>query len=145
MSARASRLSPSKNPARLVEQNFFRTFTPKIGDHSFDAMKFDKSKFEKNKILEYARKHFSPGKAVLVVFLIFILFIDENSCIQRIRYDGEINDLRQQIAAQNDTTDYYNSQIEKLRTDKNVVEQIAREQYYMSKPNEDIYIVEPKK
>ena len=102
-------------------------------------------KIDKVKILDYARKHFSWGKAVLVIFVIFIIFIDENSCIQRIRYDAEINDLRQQIAAQNDTTNYYNRQIERLKTDKNVVEQIAREQYYMSKPNEDIYIVEPKK
>lgn len=102
-------------------------------------------KIDKKKILEFVRKHFSLGKAFLVVFVIFILFIDENSCIQRVRYDRQINDLRQQIAAQNDTTDYYNQQIERLKTDKNVIEQIAREQYYMSKPSEDIYIVEPKK
>lgn len=100
---------------------------------------------DKNKILEYAREHFSLGKTVLGVFVIFIVFIDENSCIQRIRYDAEINDLRRQIAAQNDTTDYYNRQIERIKTDRHTVEQIAREQYYMSKPNEDIYIIEPKK
>lgn len=102
-------------------------------------------KLDKNKILEFVRNHFSLGKTVLVLFVIFIIFIDENSCIQRIRYDAEINDLRRQIAAQNDTTDYYNRQIERLKTDRNTVEQIAREQYYMSKPNEDIYIVEPRK
>lgn len=104
-------------------------------------------KIDKKKIFEFVRKHFSLslGKAFLVVFVIFILFIDENSCIQRVRYDRQINDLRQQIAAQNDTTDYYNRQIERLKTDKNEVEQIAREQYYMSKPSEDIYIIEPKK
>lgn len=115
-------------------------FYPKIGHNPFDSMIPDK-----NKILEYARKHFSWGKTVLVVFVIFIVFIDENSCIQRIRYDAEINDLRRQIAAQNDTTDYYNRQIERIKTDRHTVEQIAREQYYMSKPNEDIYIIEPKK
>lgn len=102
-------------------------------------------KLDKNKILEFVRSHFSLGKTVLVLFVIFIIFIDENSCIQRIRYDAEINDLRRQIEAQNDTTDYYNRQIERLKTDRNTVEQIAREQYYMSKPNEDIYIVEPQK
>lgn len=108
-------------------------------------MKLIKYKFDKDKALEFVRKHFSLGKAVLVVFVIFIVFIDENSCIQRIRYDAEINDLHRQIDAQNDTTDYYNRQIEKLKNDKNVVEQIAREQYYMSKPSEDIYIIKPKK
>ena len=107
----------------IVRTKNFSYFYPKIGD----------------------TKHFSLGKAFLVVFVIFILFIDENSCIQRVRYDRQINDLRQQIAAQNDTTDYYNRQIERLKTDKNEVEQIAREQYYMSKPSEDIYIIEPKK
>ena len=81
-------------------------------------------KIDKKKIFEFVRKHFSLGKAFLVVFVIVILFIDENSCIQRVRYDR---------------------QIERLKTDKNEVEQIAREQYYMSKPSEDIYIIEPKK
>ena len=124
----------------IVRTKNFSYFYPKIGDTHFASMKIDKKK-----ILEFVRKHFSLGKAFLVVFVIFILFIDENSCIQRVRYDRQINNLRQQIAAQNDTTDYYNRQIERLKTDKNVIEQIAREQYYMSKPSEDIYIIEPKK
>ena len=41
---------------------------------------------------------------------------------------------------QNDTTEYYNRRIEELKTDKNIIEQVAREQYLMSKPNEDIYL-----
>ena len=103
---------------------------------------FVSMKFDKNKILDFIRHRLSIGKLFLAVFVIFIIFIDENSCIQRIKYDNEINRLRQEIAAQNDTTDYYNRRIEELKSNKSVVEQIAREQYLMSKPNEDIYIIE---
>ena len=103
---------------------------------------FVSMKFDKNKILDFIRNRLSIGKLFLAVFVIFIIFIDENSCVQRIKYDNEINRLRQEIAAQNDTTDYYNRRIEELKSNKSVVEQIAREQYLMSKPNEDIYIIE---
>ena len=102
-------------------------------------------KLEKNKVFSFIRNRISVGKLFLAIFIIFIIFIDENSCIQRIKYDAEINDLRKQIAAQNDTTEYYNRRIEELKTDKNIIEQVAREQYLMSKPNEDIYLIENKK
>ena len=64
-----------------------------------------------------------------------IFYFRWDRCIQRIKYDAEINDLRKKIAAQNDTTEYYNRRIEELKTDKNIIEQVAREQYLMSKPN----------
>lgn len=99
-------------------------------------------KLDKAKIFAFVRKHFSIGKLFLALFVLFIVFIDENSCIQRIKYDATINELRQQIKEQNDTTEYYNRKIEELKSNKDMVEQIAREQYYMSKPNEDIYIIE---
>ena len=101
-------------------------------------------KFDKHKILDFIRHRLSVGKLFLAIFVIFIIFIDENSCIQRIKYDNEINKLRREIAAQNDTTDYYNRRIEELKSDKNIVEQIAREQYLRSKPDEDIYIIDSK-
>ena len=99
-------------------------------------------KLDKAKIFAFVREHFSIGKLFLALFVLFIVFIDENSCIQRIKYDATINELRQQIKEQNDTTEYYNRKIEELTSKKDMIEQIAREQYYMSKPNEDIYIIE---
>lgn len=103
-------------------------------------------KLDKNKVFSFIRNRISVGKLFLAIFIIFIIFIDENKFrIQRIKYDAEINDLRKQIAAQNDTTEYYNRRIEELKTDKNIIEQVAREQYLMSKPNEDIYLIENKK
>ena len=69
-------------------------------------------KLDKNKVFSFIRNRISVGKLFLAIFIIFIIFIDENSCIQRIKYDAE---------------------------------QVAREQYLMSKPNEDIYLIENKK
>ena len=73
-------------------------------------------KLDKNKVFSFIRNRISVGKLFLAIFIIFI-----------------------------DTTEYYNRRIEELKTDKNIIEQVAREQYLMSKPNEDIYLIENKK
>ncbi len=99
-------------------------------------------KFGKKKWFIFLREHFSFGKSCLVAFVIFIIFIDENSCIQQTKYDKEIDRLNQLIKEQNDTTEHYNNLVKELTTDKKLVEKIAREQFLMCKPNEHIYVIE---
>ncbi len=99
-------------------------------------------KLDDNKWIVLLRERLSVGKVALFAFVVFIIFIDENSCIQQAKFDKEIDRLNEQIEAQNDTTEYYNRLVEKLQTSKELVEQTAREQFFMCKPNEHIYIIE---
>ena len=78
---------------------------------------------------------------ILVVFAIWMLFIDSNSLLIHRELNEDINDLE-------DEKEYYKKEIEKdkkaikeLSTDEGI-EKMAREKYYMKKDNEDIYIIE---
>ncbi len=99
-------------------------------------------KLGNNRWIKYLRERLTIGRVAILAFVVFIIFIDENSCVQQAKYDRVINRLNRQIEAQNDTTEYYNKLVEKLQTSKEMVEQIAREDFLMSKPNEHVYIIE---
>lgn len=89
-------------------------------------------------IVKYLRNIFV---LILVVFAVWMLFIDSNSLLIHRELNEDINDLE-------DEKEYYKKEIEKdkkaikeLSTDEGI-EKLAREKYYMKKDNEDIYIIE---
>lgn len=78
---------------------------------------------------------------ILIPFIIWMLFFDENSYLVHRKFDKEIKDLE-------NTIDFYKKKIE---VDKKTIESLqdslelerfAREKYLMKKENEDIYIIE---
>ncbi|WP_299129288.1 septum formation initiator family protein [uncultured Winogradskyella sp.] len=78
---------------------------------------------------------------VLILFIIWMLFFDAHS----LRYHYELNKDIEELEYQKD---HYknemakdNKAIEELSTDEGI-ERAARENYYMKKPNEDIFIIE---
>jgi cell division protein DivIC len=78
---------------------------------------------------------------ILVVFVIWMVFFDTNSLIIHSQYNSEIDDLEAE-------KEYYKKEIEKDQeaidelSREEGIETFAREQYYMKKDNEDIYIIE---
>jgi cell division protein DivIC len=78
---------------------------------------------------------------VLVLFIIWMLFIDENSYINHRELNKEIDKLE-------NANQYYKEQIEEDRkiidnlNDPDSLEKYAREEYKMKKENEEIYIIE---
>lgn len=78
---------------------------------------------------------------VLVVFIIWMLFIDSNSLLIHRELNEDISDLENE-------KEYYRKEIEKDKkaikelSTEDGVEKLAREKYYMKKDNEDIYIIE---
>ncbi|WP_435264061.1 FtsB family cell division protein [Tenacibaculum sp. nBUS_03] len=78
---------------------------------------------------------------ILTVFIIWMLFLDENSYLTHREFNEEIKELetwidyhKQKIAIDKET-------IEKLK-DSLELERYAREKYLMKKENEDLYIIE---
>lgn len=78
---------------------------------------------------------------ILVLFVVWMGFFDENSFMNHRELDEEIDKLE-------NANDYYKKQIE---TDQHIIdnlndpdslEKYAREEYKMKKENEDIYIIE---
>jgi len=78
---------------------------------------------------------------ITLAFTIWMLFFDANSWLIHRELNSEIEDLENEKA-------YYFKEIEKdkkaikeLKTDEGI-ERLAREEYYMKKENEEIYIIE---
>ncbi len=78
---------------------------------------------------------------ILTVFVVWMLFFDENSYLTHKEFNKEIKELETWI-------EYHKSKIAKDKeTIKNLqdsllLERYAREKYLMKKENEDIYIIE---
>ncbi len=76
-----------------------------------------------------------------ILFLAFIIFFDENSIVSHQKNRQRLNELIEQ-------KDYYKERIiadkqklEDLNSGAQDLEKFAREQYYMSKPDEDVFVV----
>lgn len=76
-----------------------------------------------------------------VIFLFIILFFDDNNMIERFNLFSEKAELNAQI-------EYYEKEIEEskrkyveLKTDSKNLEKFAREEYFMKKDKEEIYIL----
>lgn len=78
---------------------------------------------------------------ILIVFVVWMLFFDANSWFIH-------NELNTDIEALEDQKEYYKREIEKdnkaikkLSTEEGL-EKFAREEYYMKRDNEEIFIIE---
>lgn len=78
---------------------------------------------------------------ILAIFVVWMVFFDENSWVNHHEFDKEIDKLKSE-------KEYYKSEID---SDKNFInkhnnrealEKFAREQYNMKKENEEIFIIE---
>lgn len=80
----------------------------------------------------------------LLLFLLWILFFDNYSYIEHRILDKKINQLEENINYYKNETKKDSTKIKELNNNDNV-EKYAREQYYMKRKNEDIYIIENEK
>jgi cell division protein FtsB len=96
-------------------------------------------------MLNTKNKYLKPFKnifiLILVVFAIWMLFFDANSWLIHHELNTEIEDLENE-------KEYYIKEIEKDKKDlkklstEEGLEKFAREEYYMKRDNEEIYIIE---
>lgn len=78
---------------------------------------------------------------ILVPFIIWMFFFDENSYLVHRKFNNEITDLEATISFYEDKIAKDKETIKKLG-DSLELERFAREKYLMKKENEDIYIIE---
>lgn len=78
---------------------------------------------------------------ILIPFIIWMLFFDENSYLIHRKFNNEIEDLESTISFYEDKIAKDKETIKKLQ-DSLELERFAREKYLMKKENEDIYIIE---
>ncbi len=89
----------------------------------------------------YLRGH-KYGVAI-VVFMVLIGVVDENSLYTRYQRRMEIGNLKREIDKYQEQYDAETQQLHALETDPSAVERMARERYFMKRPNEDIFVFVP--
>ncbi len=78
---------------------------------------------------------------ILLVFIIWMLFFDQNSYLIHREFNKEIEDLENTNAFFSTKTEENNKNIQRLK-DSSQLERFAREHYLLKKKNEDVYIIE---
>ena len=77
------------------------------------------------------------------VFLVWLLIFDHNSLIDRVKYMKTLNGLEDERQFYNKRIEVDSKRLKELKTDKENLEKFAREQYYMKKENEDVFVIVP--
>lgn len=77
----------------------------------------------------------------IVVGVAYVGFLDDNSFFQRVKYDMQINDLKDEIKKYNDRNEADNIELKSIRHNPRAIEKIARERYFMKADDEDIFVL----
>ena len=96
------------------------------------------------KIIDFFNKHkhrLNKYQLTFVFFLIITFFVGENTLVDGIRYKSKIDSLRKDIASLKKDNEEKIRQLEALQGDKESLEKFAREQFLMSKADEELFLI----
>lgn len=77
-----------------------------------------------------------------VIFSVWMLFLDANSFLVHRELNKEIEELETGIDYYQNELEHDRQRLHELESDTAMLEKFAREQYWMKKPNEEIYLIE---
>jgi cell division protein FtsB len=97
------------------------------------------NEFKKRKKNSWGLNSLQVGVLVFVVVMLF-LFSDSN-IKKRIDSDKEIRSLKKQIDFYRKKTEENKVKLYELRSNKENLEKFARENYFMKKENEEVFII----
>ncbi len=76
-----------------------------------------------------------------LVFLVWIILFDNNNLVNRYRFMKNLRQLENDREYYMDRIEEDRRKLNELKTSDENLEKFAREQYFMKKDNEDIYII----
>jgi len=94
------------------------------------------------KIFKWCRRYISITLLIVVTFIVYVLFFNENSISKSFEYNKIIDSLNAEIKINQDTLRHYRLLNSRLSSEPEAMERVAREQYLMNRINEDVYIFE---
>ena len=100
-----------------------------------------------SRIKDFYNKYLSRINAywlVTIVFFALTFVMGDSSLYKRYTYDGKIRSLEKEIKHYQKEIEINSKKLNDLHTDKEGLERFAREEYFMKKPNEDVYIIKNK-
>ena len=100
-----------------------------------------------SRIKDFYNKYLSRINAywlVTIVFFALTFIMGDSSLYKRYTYDEKIPNLEKEIKHYQKEIEINSKKLNDLHTDKEGLERFAREEYFMKKPNEDVYIIKNK-
>ena len=100
-----------------------------------------------SRIKDFYNKYLSRINAywlVTIVFFALTFVMGDSSLYKRYTYDEKIRSLEKEIKHYQKEIEINSKKLNDLHTDKEGLERYAREEYFMKKPNEDVYIIKNK-
>ncbi len=100
-----------------------------------------------SRIKDFYNKYLSRINAywlVTIVFFALTFIMGDSSLYKRYTYDEKIRSLEKEIKHYQKEIEINSKKLNDLHTDKQGLERFAREEYFMKKPNEDVYIIKNK-
>lgn len=92
-----------------------------------------------NSVWLFVRRH---KHAVIILFVgLWVGVVDENSYMNRRHHHERLDLLRAEIQHYQELYDYADQRIKDLETSHEALERMAREKYFMKRPNEDVFII----
>ena len=78
---------------------------------------------------------------VTIGFVLLTFTAGDRNLYTRYTYDEKIRSLEKEIKHYEEEIAINSQKLQNLRTDKEGLERFAREEYYMKRPNEDVFII----
>lgn len=79
---------------------------------------------------------------ILGTVIVAVLYFNEETSVSRnIEYERQINELKLEIASERDSARYYRERRIAIESGESDLEHLAREQYHMQRPTEDVFII----
>ena len=78
---------------------------------------------------------------VILLGVLIVGVLDENSFMKRIEYAYQIDDLKAEIQKYDRQYQHDTQQLKDLKRDPKAIARIARERYFMKADDEDIYVL----
>ena len=91
--------------------------------------------FNKNKI------KVNKYQFTILVFLAVTFFIGDNTLLDGIRYTTKIKSLQKEIESLKKSNESALQRLNALQSDKENLEKFAREQFFMTKNNEELFLI----
>lgn len=101
------------------------------------GMKESVKKFGKNRILGFTATQI----IILLVLLIILFFFSDSSIQKKLQQDSKIKNLNSQIELYKKQSEEDKMKLNELQSNKDDLEKFARENYFMKKENEEIFII----
>ncbi|MDR2919519.1 MAG: septum formation initiator family protein [Tannerella sp.] len=79
---------------------------------------------------------------VFIIFVFLTFTVGDSTLYNRFIYDQKIRELERDIRLYEKDIEVSRKKLDDLHADKDRLEKYAREEFYMKKPDEDVFIIE---